>query len=200
MELFRPVGIKELELIWNLKFKAFPPRLEIQPIFYPVLNEEYAVQIAKEWNTRDAASGFVGYVTRFEVDDDYVSKFERKIVGARVHEELWVPSEELEEFNSHIIGNIEVIRAFHSLEYIKICDPSLTDEDLNRYSLLDWHHLEYVKCHIHCQFCDAQICSDHSAATGDDYTHGYANFENGKYCYYLCPPCYTCLIESVETT
>ncbi len=112
MFLFRPVGLHELKLISDLKFKAFPPRLEIQPIFYPVLNEEYAIQIAKEWNTRDKASGYVGYVTRFEVDDEYVAKFERKIVGARVHEELWVPAEELEEFNSHIVGQIEIIHTF----------------------------------------------------------------------------------------
>lgn len=45
-----------------------PPRLEHQPIFYPVTNEEYAIQIARDWNTGDEASGFVGYVTRFEVE------------------------------------------------------------------------------------------------------------------------------------
>ncbi len=112
MFLFRPIGMYELKLISDSKFKAFPPRLDIQPIFYPVLNEEYAIQIAKEWNTRDKASGYVGYVTRFEVDDNYVAKFERKIVGARMHEELWVPAEELTEFNSHIIGEIEVIHTF----------------------------------------------------------------------------------------
>ena len=112
MLLFRPVGIHELNLIRDSGFKAFPPRLEIQPIFYPVLNEEYAVQIAREWNTRDKASGYIGFVTQFEVDDAYVAKFERQIVGARMHEELWVPAEELDEFNAHIIGKIEVIHTF----------------------------------------------------------------------------------------
>ena len=117
MYLFRPVGIFELKLIKESQFKSFPPRLEIQPIFYPVLNEEYAVQIAKEWNTRDKASGFVGYVTRFEVDDEYVAKFERQIVGAKMHEELWVPAEELDEFNSHIIGLIEVTQTFYGDQF-----------------------------------------------------------------------------------
>ena len=112
MLLFRPVGIHELNLVRDSGFKAFPPRLEIQPIFYPVLNEEYAVQIAKEWNTRDKASGYIGFVTRFEVDDAYVTKFERQIVGAQMHEELWVHSEELDEFNAHIVGEIEVIHTF----------------------------------------------------------------------------------------
>ena len=32
-----------------------------------VLNEAYTVQIARDWNTKDAASGFVGHVTRFRV-------------------------------------------------------------------------------------------------------------------------------------
>lgn len=112
MFLFRPVGKFELNLVRDLEYKAFPPRLDIQPIFYPVLNEEYAIQIAKEWNTRDKASGYVGYVTRFEIDDEYGAKFDRRIVGSKMHEELWVPAEELEEFNSHIVGEIEVIHTF----------------------------------------------------------------------------------------
>ena len=56
--LYRPVGRKELELIRSTEFRAFPPRLPSQPFFYPVLNKEYAVQIARDWNTKDVASGF----------------------------------------------------------------------------------------------------------------------------------------------
>jgi hypothetical protein len=63
LTLFRPVGQKEMERIQESGFQAFPPWLAHQPIFYPVLNEQYAVQIARDWNTRDEASGFVGYVT-----------------------------------------------------------------------------------------------------------------------------------------
>jgi hypothetical protein len=113
MMLFRPVGLKELELIAQLDFKAFPPRLEIQPIFYPVLNFEYAAQIAREWNTKDLVSGFVGFVTEFEVENKYVSKFEVQTVGSdRIHQELWIPAEELMEFNSHIIGSIKITASF----------------------------------------------------------------------------------------
>ena len=46
--LFRPVGSKELALITASEFTAFPPRLPEQPIFYPVTNEEYAAQIARD--------------------------------------------------------------------------------------------------------------------------------------------------------
>lgn len=65
--LFRPIGQKELDLIAASSYTAFPPRLAYQPFFYPVLNEAYAVQIARDWNTKDQASGYVGYVTKFRV-------------------------------------------------------------------------------------------------------------------------------------
>ena len=111
MILWRPVGRDELELIAESGFRAFPPRLPDQPIFYPVLNREYARQIARDWNPGDAASGYVGFVTRFEVEDDFCGRYERKIVGGREHEELWVPAEDLAAFNANIIGRIEVVEA-----------------------------------------------------------------------------------------
>lgn len=109
--LYRPVGSKELALIEASGFAAFPPRLPEQPIFYPVTNEDYACQIARDWNTK-FNDDKIGYVTRFSLPPDYLSQFERKIVGGAEHEELWVPAEQLEEFNSNIIGKIEVIRKF----------------------------------------------------------------------------------------
>ena len=63
--LYRPVGARELALIEAAGFSEFPPRLPEQPIFYPVLNEEYAIQIARDWN---AAHDGAGYVTRFRVN------------------------------------------------------------------------------------------------------------------------------------
>ena len=107
--LFRPVGEKELELIRDAEWRAFPPRLPEQPIFYPVLEESYAVQIARDWNTRD---GGTGYVLRFQVEIEYLSKFPVQIAGSRVHREYWIPAEELAEFNRHIAGVIEVVSEF----------------------------------------------------------------------------------------
>ena len=107
--IYRPVGPKELALIEANGWKAFPPRLPDQPIFYPVMNEEYAVQIARDWNV--PASGF-GFVTKFEVESEYLSKFTEECVGSRMHRELWVPAAELEEFNRHISGLIEVTQRF----------------------------------------------------------------------------------------
>lgn len=107
--LYRPVGPKELKLIEDSGWKAFPPRLPDQPIFYPVMNEDYAIQIARDWNVPASGSGFV---TRFEVEAEYLCRFEEQVVGGAVHRELWVPAEELEEFNQHIVGQIEVTRRF----------------------------------------------------------------------------------------
>lgn len=110
--LYRPVGQRELELIAASGFRRFPPRLPQQPIFYPVLSEDYAIEMARDWNTTDAASGFVGYVTRFAVDTEFLRQYPVQTVGARRHQELWVPADELEAFNAHIIGVIELIAEF----------------------------------------------------------------------------------------
>ncbi len=107
--LYRPTGPEELALIVQSGWKKFPPRLREQPIFYPVMNEEYAIQIARDWNVPASGSG---YVTKFEVDANYLQKFKVENVGAALHNELWVPAEELEEFNSHIVGLIEVTKSF----------------------------------------------------------------------------------------
>ena len=111
MVLYRPVGTKELELIRETEYHAFPPRLPEQPIFYPVLNEKYATEIASKWNVK-YNDDHKGYVTRFEVDDDYCAQFEIHCVGAEYHKELWIPAEKLEEFNAHIVGKIDVISEF----------------------------------------------------------------------------------------
>lgn len=110
--LWRPVGQAELELIERSGWRAFPPRLPHQPIFYPVLDEGYAVQIARDWNTRDAASGYVGYVTRFRVRSGFLARYPVQVAGARAHRELWVPAEELDELNANLVGTIEVVAEF----------------------------------------------------------------------------------------
>jgi hypothetical protein len=109
--LFRPVGTKELALIKASDFTAFPPRLPEQPIFYPVLNEEYATQIARDWNAKYNKDK-VGYVTKFKVRKEFLDKYEVKTVGGKIHEEYWIPAEDLEEFNQNTIGRIEVVTEF----------------------------------------------------------------------------------------
>lgn len=111
--LYRPVGPQELVLIEASGWKTFPPRLPDQPIFYPVMNEAYAVQIARDWNVPASGSG---YVTRFEVESAFLSRYQEQVVGGDMHRELWVPAEELEEFNRHIVGTIEVTQKFGAVD------------------------------------------------------------------------------------
>ncbi len=110
MQLYRPVGLVELRLIFEAEMAAFPLRLPEQPIFYPVLNEGYARQIAWDWNT--ASNSFAGYVTQFTIDGAYAAQFPPHVVGASQHVELWTPAEHLDEFNQHLTGKIAVTDAY----------------------------------------------------------------------------------------
>jgi hypothetical protein len=111
MLLYRPVNQQELDLIAASGWLAFPPRLPEQPFFYPVLNEAYASQISRDWNVPYYG---VGYVLRFAVEADYAATFPVQNVGGPEHDELWVPAQELAEFNEHILGQIEVVAVFHA--------------------------------------------------------------------------------------
>lgn len=101
-----------MELIRESGYRAFPPRLPFQPFFYPVLNDEYATQIARDWNTKDAASGYVGFVTRFQVRADFLRRYQVQTVGSSQHQEYWIPAQELEAFNQNIVGQIEIVAEF----------------------------------------------------------------------------------------
>ena len=89
--------------------RAFPPRLPDQPVFYPVLSEEYAVKIARNWNVPASGSGFV---TRFNVLRSFLDSYEVQKAGGSAHMEYWIPAEELPAFNRAIIGEIEIIAEF----------------------------------------------------------------------------------------
>jgi hypothetical protein len=107
--LWRPTGPAELELLRAADWRSWPPRLPEQPIFYPVLSEEYAVMIARDWNVRyDGA----GHVTRFAVESAFLSRYPVRQAGGRDIRELWVPAEELDEFNRHLVGRIELTHSF----------------------------------------------------------------------------------------
>jgi hypothetical protein len=107
--LFRPVGPKELALVRDSGFTKWPPRLPEQPIFYPVTNERYAVEIARDWNVRESGSGFV---TRFSVKKSFMDQYDVQQVGAAHHTEWWIPAEHVDALNDNIVGTIEVIREF----------------------------------------------------------------------------------------
>lgn len=113
--LYRPTGPEELKLVEDSGWKAWPPRLPDQPIFYPVTNERYAAQIAQRWNTNPATNGGkvgAGYVTKFQVKKAFMDRYEIQQVGASYHTEWWVPAEELAALNDNIVGVIEVVQVF----------------------------------------------------------------------------------------
>jgi hypothetical protein len=109
--LFRPVGERELALIAASGFRAYPPRLPEQPIFYPVTTFAYAEQIARDWNARDGKKGFV---TRFALPATFLAPYPRRIVGSAAHEEYWIPAEDLPALNAVIVGPIEVVAEYAS--------------------------------------------------------------------------------------
>jgi hypothetical protein len=104
--LYRPVNRAEFDLIAKTGFTRFPPRLPQQPIFYPVTNLEYALDITTKWNIPAYGEG---YVMKFQVNTDYLNKFDIHNVGGFHHNEYWIPAEQLEEFNDNIIGTMKVI-------------------------------------------------------------------------------------------
>jgi hypothetical protein len=120
--LFRPTGPEELALVEASGFRRWPPRLPDQPIFYPVTNEQYAAQIARDWNVPASGQGFV---TRFRVRKAFMDRYPIHQVGATHHTEWWVPASELEALNDNIVGLIEVIQRFGngSPQLSKECQP-----------------------------------------------------------------------------
>lgn len=107
--LFRPVGQGEFDLIRASGFRSFPPRLPEQPYFYPVLNLEYATQIARDWNAKDAQSGNVGYVLKFRVESEFLDRYPVRQVGDVTHRVYWVPAGDLAALNEKIVGVIEIV-------------------------------------------------------------------------------------------
>jgi len=107
--LWRPTGPQELALVEESDWRAWPPRQPDQPIFYPVLNEDYATRIARDWNVK--ASG-VGFVTRFDVAKEFLDQYEVQQVGGQTILEYWIPAEDLDRLNASIVGRIEVVAEF----------------------------------------------------------------------------------------
>ncbi len=107
--LWRPTGPEELALVEASGWRRWPPRLPEQAIFYPVLNEDYATSIARDWNVKASGSGFV---TRFEVRKHFLDRYEVHQVGGQTILEYWIPAEDLEELNQNLVGRIELVASF----------------------------------------------------------------------------------------
>jgi len=108
--LWRPTGPEELALVEASGWREWPPRLPGQPIFYPVLNEQYATLIARDWNVRQSGAG---YVTRFRVRRSFLDRYEVRQVGGQTILEYWISAGDLGALNASIVGKIELITEFH---------------------------------------------------------------------------------------
>jgi hypothetical protein len=151
--LFRPVGLAELGLIFDSRMKEFPPRLPEQPIFYPVMNQGYASEIASKWNAQSAPD-FAGYVTTFNLTRNYAAQFPVRTVGNSTHEELWVPAEKLDEFNSQIVGCIQTIEAYFDAKFagfipdnFGLRDKNATEQFVCLATSLDYSGMDFI-CEI----------------------------------------------------
>lgn len=89
--------------------RAFPPHLPEQPTFYPVVTQDYAIKIARDWNV--AQSG-AGQVTRFAVRRDFLDRHRVQEAGGRAHREYWLPAQDPDASNAAIVGEIEVTHEF----------------------------------------------------------------------------------------
>ena len=122
--LWRPVGEHELRLIARSGWQAFPLRLPDQPIFYPVLNFAYAEEIARDWNAKRNNTPPIGFVTEFGVPVSVATGYEIQIVGsADTHQELWIPAEEIDAFNTAIVAPIRVVAHYTGEGYEGQIDP-----------------------------------------------------------------------------
>lgn len=59
-------------------------------------------------------------MTEFEVNDEYIKRYKVQCVGDNCHQELWIPAEELKNFNDNIIGVIQIKEAFYGDKYMGI--------------------------------------------------------------------------------
>jgi hypothetical protein len=94
------------------RISCFPVSSGFAAFFYPVLNEEYAIQIARDWNTKDELSGYEGHVLKFSVRSEFLNRYESHVVGSSTHSEYWIPADKLTELNHNIVGTIEIIGHF----------------------------------------------------------------------------------------
>jgi hypothetical protein len=108
--LWRPTSPEELAQVEASGWREWPPRLPERPIFYPVLTQEYATKIARDWNVAAFGSG---YVTRFAVRKSFLDNYQVHQVGGQSVLEYWIPAEDLPSLNASIVGQIELVAEYH---------------------------------------------------------------------------------------
>ncbi|MCQ2408197.1 MAG: hypothetical protein MJ065_06670 [Oscillospiraceae bacterium] len=111
MELYRPLISEEYRAVEAMGFEGFPPRSEEQPLFTALLSEEGATQIARHMRISKATENFI-YVVSFIVDDAYIRQFPVQHAKERERQALWIPADEVEILNQHLIGRIRLLASY----------------------------------------------------------------------------------------
>lgn len=55
-------------------------------------------------------------MTRFQVRAEFLARYQVQQVGGRTILEYWIPAQDLDELNAHLVGVIEVTDEFGSAE------------------------------------------------------------------------------------
>lgn len=111
MELYRPICAEEYQEIQTMHFRGFPRRTEDQPLFTALLSQEGASQIASRMRVAKQSNPTV-YVVSFLVDDAYIRQFPVQHTEERDRRALWIPAEEIDILNQHLIGEIRVLASY----------------------------------------------------------------------------------------
>ena len=111
MELYRPLSAEEYRAVEEKGFTGFPPRSEEQPLFTALLSEEGATQIARHMRISKTAENLI-YVVSFLVDDAYIRQFPVQHANERNRRALWIPADEVDILNQHLIGKIRLIASY----------------------------------------------------------------------------------------
>ena len=104
LTLYHPVTPEELDQIKRSNWTELPSPREGE-YFYPVPNPLYANDIT--WGAYEPEGA---YVVKFNVPAEYLSRYRMETVDARWQAAYVVPVTDLDDFNRHVVGVIEVVR------------------------------------------------------------------------------------------
>lgn len=104
--LWHPAGPDEIDHIRASGWRQWPPVPHERLYFYPILNESFAISGARHWNSLGTG---VKYVLRLYTETDFIRRYSTRSFGGSAAPMLWVPVEDMHEFNAHIVGLIEVV-------------------------------------------------------------------------------------------
>ncbi|MBQ5334654.1 MAG: hypothetical protein J6Z45_01760 [Oscillospiraceae bacterium] len=111
MELFRPLPAEEFRQIEANGFASFPARSSGQQLFTALLSHEGAAEIARRMRIEKQAEHTV-YVVGFLVEDAYIRQFSVQNSDQPERSALWIPAEEIDILNQHLVGKIRMLDCF----------------------------------------------------------------------------------------